>query len=105
MLQLESIEIKSLEEEKNTTDSYPNWSDKKSLKTFQVLLTATPLITGIKQLNSSILTLKTWLIKLGIFNYTISEISAKKGFNTLNEIKNAGITTATKKHAPLNRKI
>ena len=40
-----------------------------------------------------------------IRNNTISEISAKKGLNTLNEIKNAGITTTTKKHALLNRKI
>ena len=40
-------------------------------------------------MNSSILTLKTWLI---IFrDNTLSEISAKKGLNTLNERKNAGI--------------
>ena len=28
------IEIKSFEEDKNTTDTYPNWFDKISLKTF-----------------------------------------------------------------------
>ena len=28
------IEIKSPEEDKNTADPYPNWFDKKSLKTF-----------------------------------------------------------------------
>ena len=37
-----------------------------SLKTFQLLLTATNLITGIKQVNLGILKLKTWLIVLKI---------------------------------------
>ena len=37
-----------------------------SLKKFQLLLTAINLITGIKQVNSSILTLETWLIMLEI---------------------------------------
>ena len=39
-------------------------------------------------MNSSILALKTWLIVLEIM---FSELSAKKGLNTLNEIKNAEI--------------
>ena len=57
-------------------------------------------------MNSSILTLKTWVIKLRIYNYTISEISARKGLNTLNEINNAGITTTTKKtRAPKQKDI
>ena len=37
-----------------------------SLKKIQLLLTVTNLITGIKQANSSILTLETWLILLEI---------------------------------------
>ena len=37
-----------------------------------------------------------------IKNNTISEISAKKGLNTLNELKNTG--TAKQKNPPLNRK-
>ena len=43
-------EIKNPEEDKNTTDPYPNWFDTntQSLKTFQLLLTGTSLITGIK---------------------------------------------------------
>ena len=41
----------------------PNWIDKNK---FQLLLTATNLITRIKQVNVSILTLKTWLIILEI---------------------------------------
>ena len=36
-----------------------------------------------------------------IKNNTISKISAKKGLNTLNKLKNAGITKQKKK-APLN---
>ena len=54
-----------------------NWFDKNkfkevlglikiSLKSFQLLLAATNLITRIKQVNLSILTLKTWLIILEI---------------------------------------
>ena len=56
-------EIKSPNEDKNLTD-YPNWFDKNKLKIYQLLLTATNLITKIKQVNASILTLKTWLIIL-----------------------------------------
>ena len=54
----ELMKIKSLEKDKNAT-SFPNWFDKISLKTFQLLLGATHLITDIKYVNSSILTLKT----------------------------------------------
>ena len=54
----ELIKIKSLEKDKKAT-SFPNWFDKISLKTFQLLLRATHLITDIKYVNSSILTLKT----------------------------------------------
>ena len=39
-----------------------------------------------------------------IKNNKISEISANKGLNTLNELKNAEITKKNKKNAPLNRK-
>ena len=41
------------------------------LKTFQLLLTATNLITRIKQVNLNILTLKAWLIILNIINEII----------------------------------
>ena len=66
MLQLkkESIEIKSPKEDENMTDNYPNSFDRNKFKKNQLLLTATNLITRIKQVNSSILTLKTWLIIL-----------------------------------------
>ena len=82
------------------TDYQHNWSDSlKSFKKFQVLLTATNLITGIKQVNSSILTLETWLMILEII-----QISAKKGLNTLNKIKDAEIIKykkCTPKHKEL----
>ena len=65
-----------------------------SLKTFQLLLTATNLIARIKQVNSSILTLKT---VNKIRNNAISEVSAKTSLNTLNEIKNEGIIKQKKR--------
>ena len=89
----ESIEkpkdIKSLEEDENTTDSYPNLSDKNK---FEKLLAI---------IDSNTFSYKN---KIGVLRYidikdsvnniknnTISEISAKKRLNTLNETKNAEI--------------
>ena len=83
------MEIKSLKEDKNMTDHYPNWFDRNKLKKNQVLLTATNLITRIKQVTSSILTLNTWLIILEIIQ--LVKYVPKKGLNALSEIKNAGI--------------
>ena len=60
-----------------------------SLKTFQLLLTATNLITEIKQVNSRILVLETWLIILKIIQ--LVKYLLKKSLNTLNTIKNAEI--------------
>ena len=72
-----------------------------SLKKFQLLLTATNLIARIKQLNSSILTLKT---VNKIRNNAISEVSAKTSLNTLNEIKNEGIIKQ-KKRTPKQKEL
>ena len=89
----ESIEkpkdINSLEEDENTTDSYPNLSDKNK---FEKLLAI---------IDSNTFSYKN---KIGVLRYidikdlvnniknnTISEISAKKRLNTLNETKNAEI--------------
>ena len=82
-------EIKSPEEDKNTTDSYPNWFDKNKFKNILA-------ITDSNKFN--------YRQKIGEFRYTeikdlvnnirnntISEIFAKKDLNTLNEIKNAEI--------------
>ena len=80
-----SIEIKSAEEDKNMTD----WFDKNKFKKFLAII------------DSNTFSYKN---KIGEFNYTdirdlvnniknntISEIPAKKGLNTLNEIKNTEI--------------
>ena len=87
----ESIKIKSLEENKNVTDSYLYWFDKNKFK--NILATSdSNTFNDRRKINSSILTLETWLIDI-----TVSEISAKKDLNTLNEIKNEGITKQRKR--------
>ena len=55
-----------------------------------------------KQMNSSILTLKTWLIMLEIIQ--LVKYLLKKGLNTLNELKNAGIIKY-KKRAPKQKEL
>ena len=94
------IEIKSPEEDKNTTDYDPNWFDKNKFKKMLAIIDSNKFnyknkigefkYIGIKDLANN------------IRNNTISEISAKKGLNTLNELKNTGITK--QKNATLNRK-
>ena len=81
--------MKNLEEDKNATDSYFNWFDKNKFKNILAIIDSNKFTyrhkigefkyTGIKDLVNN------------IRNNTISEISAKKGLNTLNEIKNAEI--------------
>ena len=82
-------EIKSPEEDKNTTDSYPNWFDKNKFKNILAIIDSNKFnyrhkigefkYIGIKDLVNN------------IKNNTISEIGAKKYLNKLNEIKNAEI--------------
>ena len=96
------MEIKSLKEDKNTTDHYPNWFDRNK---FEKILA----IIGSNKFN--------YKNKIGEFKYidikdlvnnirnnTISEISAKKGLNKLNEIKNAGIIKY-KKRTPKQKEL
>ena len=52
-------EIKSPEEDKNTTDSYPNWFDKNKFKNILAIIDSNTFNCSIKQVNSSILTLRT----------------------------------------------
>ena len=78
---IESIKIKSLEEDKNATDSYFNWFDKNKFKNILAIIDSNKFTyrhkigefkyTGIKDLVNN------------IRNNTISEIFAKKGLNTL----------------------
>ena len=82
-------EIKSPEEDKNTTDSYPNWFDKNKFKNILAIIDSNKFnyknkigefkYTDIKDLVNN------------IRNNTISEIPAKKDLNILNEIKNTEI--------------
>ena len=53
-------------------------------------------------MNSSILTLKTWLIMLEIIQ--LVKYLLKKGLNTLNELKNAGIIKY-KKRTPKQKEL
>ena len=95
------MKIKSLKEDINTTDQ-PNWFDKNKFKEMLA-------ITDSSKFN--------YKNKIGEFKYidirdlvnnirnnTISEISAKKGLNTLNEIKNAEIIKY-KKRTPKHKEL
>ena len=83
-------EIKSLEEDKNTTDSYPNWFDKNKFRKILAIIDSNKFnyknkigkfkYIGIKDLVNN------------IKNNANSEISANKGLNALSEIKNSEIT-------------
>ena len=83
------IEIKSSEEDKNTTDYYLNWFDRNKFKNILAIIDSNKF---------------NYKNKIGEFKYmditdlvnnirdnTISEISVKKGLNTLNEIRNVKI--------------
>ena len=96
------IEIISPKEDKNLTDHYPNWFDRNK---FEKLLA----IIGSNKFN--------YKNKMGEFKYidirdlinnirnnTISEISAKKGLNTLNKIKDAEIIKY-KNHTPKHKEL
>ena len=96
------MEIKSLKEDKNTTDHYPNWFDRNK---FEKILA----IIGSNKFN--------YKNKIGEFKYidikdlvnnirdnTIGGISAKKCLNKLNEIKNAGIIKY-KKRTPKQKEL
>ena len=82
-------EIKSLEEDKNTTDSYPNWFDKNKFRKILAIIDSNKFnyknkigkfkYIGIKDLVNN------------IKNNANSEISANKGLNALSEIKNSEI--------------
>ena len=93
-------EIKSPEKDKNATESYFEWFDKNKFKTILAIIDSNKF---------------NYRHKIGVFKYIdikdmvnniknnkISEISGRKGLNTLNELKNAEITK--QKKALLNRK-
>ena len=87
-------EIKSPEEDKNTTDSYPNWFDKNKFKNILAIINSNKFNYRHKIGEFKYTDIKDLINKIG--NNTISEISAKTSLNTLNEIKNEGITKQKK---------
>ena len=72
----ESIEIKSLEEDKNATDSYPNWFDKNKFKNILAIIDSNTFNYRHKIGEFKYNDIKYFLNK--IRNNAISEISAKK---------------------------
>ena len=94
----ELIKIKSLEEDKNATN-FPNWFDKNKFKNILAIINSNKFNYRHKIGEFNYIDMKD--LVNNIKNNTISKISAKKGLNTLNKLKNAGITKQKKK-APLN---
>ena len=94
------LEIKSLKEDKNTTDYYPNWFDRNKFEKILAIIDSNKFNYKNKIGEFKYIDIKD--LVNNIRNNTISEISAKKGLNTLNELKNTGITK--QKNATLNRK-
>ena len=71
------------------TDSYPNWFDKNKFKNILAIIDSKKFGFNNKIGEFKYIDIKD--LVNNIRNNTISEISAKKGLNTLNEIKNAEI--------------
>ena len=97
-----SVAIKGSKEHKNMADNYPNWFDRNAFENILAIIDSNKFnyknkigefkYIGIKDLVNN------------IRNNKISEISAKKGLNTLSEIKNAEIIKykkCTPKHKEL----
>ena len=96
------IEIKILKEDKNATDSYPNWFDKNKVKNILAIIDSNKFNYRHKIGEFKYIDIKDMVNN--IKNNTISEIIAKKGLNTLNEIKNAEIIKY-KKRTPGHKKL
>ena len=79
-----SIEIKSLEEYKNATDSYPNWFNKNKFKNILAITDSNTFNYRHKISEFKYIDIKDLVNK--IRNITISQIFAKKDSNTLNEL-------------------
>ena len=83
------MEIKSLKEDKNMTDHYPNWFDRNKFKKLLAIIDSNKFNYKNKIGEFKYVDIKD--LVNNIKNNTISEIHAKKDLNTLNEIKNAEI--------------
>ena len=87
-----------IKEEQNEIKS-PNWIDKNKFKEILAIIDSKEFSHRNKIGEFQYVKIKD--LVNNIKNNTISKISAKKGLNTLNKLKNAGITKQKKK-APLN---
>ena len=96
------IEIKSPEEDKNTIDYYPNWFDKNKFKKMLAIIDSNKFNYKNKIGEFKYIDIKD--LVNNIKNNKISEISAKKGLNTLNEVKNTEITKL-KKRTPKQKEL
>ena len=85
----ESIKIKSPEKDKNATDSYPNWFNKNKFNKILAIIDSDTFNCRHKIGEFRYTEIKDLVNKTR--NNTISQISAKKDLNTLNELKNAEI--------------
>ena len=79
----------SPKEDKNTIDYYPNWFDRNKFKNVLAIIDSNKFNCKNKIGEFKYIDIRD--LVNNIRNNTISEISAKKGLNTLNEIKNAKI--------------
>ena len=85
----ESIEVKSLEKDKNTTDYYPDLFDKNKIKNILAVIDSNKFSYKNKIGEFKYIDIKDLVNK--IRNNTISEISAKTSLDTLNKLKNIEI--------------
>ena len=83
------IEIKSPKEDKNTADYYPNWFDRNKFEKILAIIDSNKFTYRNKIAEFEYVGIRDFLNN--IRNNTISEISARKGLNTLNDIKDAEI--------------
>ena len=95
------MKIKSLKEDINTTDQ-PNWFDKNKFKEMLAITDSSKFNYKNKIGEFKYIDIKD--LVNNIRNNTISEISAKKGLNTLNEIKDAEIIKY-KQHTPKHKEL
>ena len=95
-------EIKSPKEDKNTTDSYPNWFDRKRFENILAIIDSNKFNYKKKIGEFKYIDIRD--LVNNIRNNAISEISARKGLNTLNEIKDAEIIKY-KKCTPKNKEL
>ena len=79
------------------TDSYPNWSDKNKFTNILAIIDSNKF--GCKNKIGEFKYIDVKDLVINIKNNTISEISAKKNLNTLNKLKNVGITKPKKTHS------